>query len=853
MTGGTLSIGSFGELEIATGQNHTGATLDGVTVDITSGGSIQVDGSDTLTLSGTTINGGTINDFSTAGGGTIHVNGTSTIAGISGTNADLTGDGAGSTVQLDAALTLDYVTLNDITIENGTTLTSGPLTILDTVEVAGPVELLNDAVTNTATGIIQVDNGDTLTLSGTTINGGTINDFGGTGTGVANIDVIAGTSTSEIAGTGTGTNEANLNGNSLTNSTVTLDAALILDYVKLNDITIENGTTLPSGLLTIENTVEVAGPVELLNDTVTNTGATLQVDNGKTLKLNGTTINGGTINDGTSLGTVVGSNTVYGAIDVTGSSTISGANLNNGKVTVEAGQTLTLAGTDNISGGIFSFGGGSVQASGNNVVLSGVSVGDRSVGSPTRTLTITASSGSFTLLSMTGLTVVGGLDGSTGTLEVTGTLLAISAALTSGLTYSPGGNSNTLKITVDDSSIGGTDAGFKIYSIDTTNIASPVLKTIGASGAIVNSDLIDITGTTTLTDATLFNSGATVKVETSKILELDHTGIFGGTIIDNGEVEIVGRGAINNGNLNIGISGQVAIDANALLKLSGTTVSGGPINISSGGSIEVVGSSTVTSSVITDATSSIIQIDNGATLTLSGTTINGGTINDFGGTGTGVANIDVIAGTSTSEIAGTGTGTNEANLNGNSLTNSTVTLDAALILDYVKLNDITIKNGITLTSGPLTIENTVEVAGAVKLLNDTVTNTGATLQVDNGKTLTLSSTTINGGTINDYSTLGGGNIHVTGTSEIAGISGTDANLNGNGTGTVKLDAALTLDYVTVDATAITDDYTSPIANGDLAGWYDGDRRRAIDRQQREPCHTPHRKRHRHRRGHPRQC
>ena len=51
-------------------------------------------------------------------------------------------------------------------------------------------------------------------------------------------------------------------------------------------------------------------------------------------------------------------------------------------------------------------------------------------------------------------------------------------------------------------------------------------------------------------------------------------------------------------------------------------------------------------------------------------------------------------------------------------------LDAALTLDYVKLN------GITLENGPLTIKDTVEVAGAVTLLDDTVTNTGGTLQVD---------------------------------------------------------------------------------------------------------------------------
>ncbi len=129
----------------------------------------------------------------------------------------------------------------------------------------------------------------------------------------------------------------------------------------------------------------------------------------------------------------------------------------------------------------------------------------------------------------------------------------------------------------------------------------------------------------------------------------------------------------------------------------------------------------------------------------------------------------------------------DANLNGNGT--GTVQLDAALTLDYVKLNGITLENGL------LTIKDTVEVAGAVTLLNDTVTNTGATLQVDDGQTLKLNGTTINGGTINDFSSTAGGKIDVTGASTIAGSSTTDANLNGNGTGTVQLDAALTLDYV----------------------------------------------------------
>ena len=188
-------------------------------------------------------------------------------------------------------------------------------------------------------------------------------------------------------------------------------------------------------------------------------------------------------------------------------------------------------------------------------------------------------------------------------------------------------------------------------------------------------------------------------------------------------------------------------------------------------------------------TGATLQVDDGITLKLNGTTINGGTINDFSGPPAG-GNIDV---TGASTIAGTSTAA-DANLNGNGT--GTVLLDAALTLDYVKLNGITIENGAT-PRGLLTLLDTVEVAGAVTLLNDTHNNSVATLQVDDGVTLKLNGATINGGTINDFTPAGtGGTIDVTGASKIAGTStAAEANLNGNGTGTVQLDAALSLDYV----------------------------------------------------------
>ena len=145
--GDSSSITNSGKIEVVSDE------LD-VQVDVAnSGGVIQIDHGATLKLMATTINGGTINDFSSTGGGKIDVTGASTIAGTSTTDANLNGNGTG-TVQLDAALTLDYVKLNGITLENG------PLTIKDTVEVAGAVTLLDDTVTNTGT--LQVDDGITL-------------------------------------------------------------------------------------------------------------------------------------------------------------------------------------------------------------------------------------------------------------------------------------------------------------------------------------------------------------------------------------------------------------------------------------------------------------------------------------------------------------------------------------------------------------------------------------------------------------------------------------------------------------------------------------------------------------------
>src|SRR5258706_15707481 len=65
---------------------------------------------------------------------------------------------------------------SNVTLTGAALIQGGPITNLGTLEVAGPATLLNDTLTNTGH-IVQVD-ATTLTLSGTEIVGGTINDGG---------------------------------------------------------------------------------------------------------------------------------------------------------------------------------------------------------------------------------------------------------------------------------------------------------------------------------------------------------------------------------------------------------------------------------------------------------------------------------------------------------------------------------------------------------------------------------------------------------------------------------------------------------------------------------------------------
>jgi hypothetical protein len=176
-------------------------------------GTIQVDDttnnastSPKLTLSNAIITGGIVNNSSPSGsGGTIAVTGATTLQGVSNSNKLQLNKG---TVSVGAGLTLNSVVVSASQISQASG-GGGSIEIDNTVQLTAAATILGLAVTNTGTleikggsapnadatlnnvslgnsaGTLQIDDGSALVLTGgTSITGGTINDYTpSTGTG----------------------------------------------------------------------------------------------------------------------------------------------------------------------------------------------------------------------------------------------------------------------------------------------------------------------------------------------------------------------------------------------------------------------------------------------------------------------------------------------------------------------------------------------------------------------------------------------------------------------------------------------------------------------------------------------
>jgi hypothetical protein len=822
------AISNAGTIEVAAAAVLRNDTLTNTT------GTLQIDDSQTLTLNDATISGGTINDFSpppvgTTGSvipGDIDIIGASTINGGAVLNQ--------GNVTVNAKLTLDTVTVNGTaitdnasleldntvkltsgaTLEGASDLALGPITNNGTLEVAGAATLLDVTLTNTtATGsIIQIDDSQTLTLNGTTISGGTINDFspppaGATGSVIpGDIDIIG---ASTING-GAVLNQGNVTVNAkLTLYTVTGNGAAITDNASLeldNTVKLTGGATfegtsdLALGPITNNGTLEVAGAATLLNDTLTNTTATgsiIQIDDSQTLTLNDATISGGTINDFSPPPIGATGSVIPGDIDVIGASTLNGgAVLNQGNVTVAKDVTLTL----------------------DNVTVNATTFKD------------TASGATLSVNVNDTLTLQGGALLTGGGLVHAGTVQIETRATLSGVTVSGDGVLN-----VDQGNTSASAAVPATLTLDGTTSITGGTISIGSAGTI------DVIGTTTISGAAITNvgtieaNGGTLSIDPdTSAASFTNTGtleaINGGTLVLNGEtVTNVVTAPITA----VASNGTVQVGSGSTLDLVSASISGGTlgnfgqINVSSTGNalhnenvsannvLEVLSSGALLLDMGTTVANGTITIDDNARLTLNGATISGGTVNDGTASGTGTpAAFGVI------EVAGSSTLNGGAVLNHGSVTiekNITLTLDDVTVTgtafgDTASGAIIQIDGGSTLTL------NGAAVTGGQLVFGDAsdtfaVTSGGATLDgvgVTGGGSLDVGTTTMTGVILmlDDGTTIKGGTLTNFGTVDIESASGAtlDGVSVGNIFGTIQVDGAelpTTVTLVVEDGTTIT--------------------------------------------------
>ena len=255
------------------------------------------------------------------------------------------------------------------------------------------------------------------------------------------------------------------------------------------------------------------------------------------------------------------------------------------------------------------------------------------------------------------------------------------------------------------------------------------------------------------------------------------------------------------------------VDHTALVLEGGTTMSGGTLSIESSGGVEIVnggGSGGATLTNVTLYNCGEVTVDNDTTLTLSGTTVHGGAIDGTDASGCIVASTIDVTGDSTfcgvhlsggdltveSNVTLTLSGdrVSDVAINGTDASGcivaSTVDVTGDSTFCDVSLShgDLTVEGGVTLT-----LDNTTLDDATVTLVYDSKALAGADLQVDG--TLTLDHTTITGqfGIIHNN----GGTIDVIRSSEIDDVSLSLGQVN------VESHQTLTLDNALLDATTVT--------------------------------------------------
>ena len=587
---GTLDVSGLGNTidgETVTANNLlevlSGAalTLDQSTA-ITNGGTVQVDGTGTLTLNNASITGGTVSNAgtinSTTGGGSINQANITNTGTIELTSGLLTIDPAAShtltntgTVKADGGeldITNELVT-NSATLE---AIDSGKLK-LTTMTVTNSV---TDPVTHVVTnGTVSTDGNSELDLSGASITGGNISNAG----------------TLKLQGT------SSLKNGSLANSG-TLDVSGL-------------GNTIDGETVTANNLLEVLSGAALTLDqsTAITNGGTVQVDGTGTLTLNNASITGGTVSNAGTINSTTGGGSINQA-NITNTGTIE---LTSGLLTIDpaASHTLTNTGTVKADGGELDITNELVT---NSATLEAIDSGKLKLTTMTVTNSVTdpvthvvtngtVSTDGNSELDLSGASITGGNISNAGTLYNMSGNDTISAAVT---------NTGTIEVQSGSLDLSGGLTGVGTLKIDngtTLEIAGADAQTVtftGGTGTLqLDNTSIPFTGTITGTSSAAGNytitGAANISTTTGDALDFNSSGGAVGTpasvtVTPSGTLTGAADGiqVIQNGvgDITLTTGGAVKGNAGHGILAEVTSTGRGNITINATGSVTGIGTGT---------------------------------------------------------------------------------------------------------------------------------------------------------------------------------------------------------------------------------------------------------------------